>query len=238
MQKTIFVKQLKNRHEGSKLFLKQEAFMKTYLFDFDGTLVDSMPAFSKTMLGILDRNGILYGPDLIRNITPLGVVESARYFIGLGVKKSERELIEEMAKELLSAYVHSIPAKENVKETLEDLKKRGYSLNVLTASPHISLDPCLKRLGLWSLFDNVWSCDDFSTSKSDPELYRKVADELGNKPEEILFLDDNYHANETAKRAGMITCGVFDESSAEAEEDLRALCHYYVRDFSEILKLK
>ncbi len=212
--------------------------MKTYLFDFDGTLVDSMPAFTKTMLGILDRSGISYGPDLIRAITPLGVVASARYFMDLGVKKTEQELIEEMARELLEAYLYTIPAKEEVKETLTALKQRGYSLNVLTASPHISLDPCLKRLGLWDLMDHVWSCDDFATSKSDPELYGTVAACLEKKPEEILFFDDNYKANETAKKAGLVTCGVFDLSSAEEEEAIRSLCDYYVRSFSEILKIE
>ena len=33
--------------------------MKTFLFDFDGTLVDSMPNYSSAMLRILDENGII-----------------------------------------------------------------------------------------------------------------------------------------------------------------------------------
>ena len=32
---------------------------------------------------------------------------------------------------------------------------------------------------------------------------------------DILFLDDNLNANKTAKSAGMLTCGVFDQSSSE-----------------------
>ena len=38
----------------------------------------------------------------------------------------------------------TIPAKENVVSVLMELKKRGASLNILTASPHITLDACLK----------------------------------------------------------------------------------------------
>ena len=34
--------------------------MKTYLFDFDGTLVDSMPTYITAMLRILDENNISY----------------------------------------------------------------------------------------------------------------------------------------------------------------------------------
>ena len=38
---------------------------------------------------------------------------------------------------------------------------------------------CLKRLSLYDLFDNVWSCEDFGTTKSDPEIYRMAAERIG-----------------------------------------------------------
>ena len=41
-----------------------------YLFDFDGTLVDSMPSYASAMLRILDDNDIKYDSDLIKVITP------------------------------------------------------------------------------------------------------------------------------------------------------------------------
>ena len=46
--------------------------MKTYLFDFDGTLVDSMPTYGAVMKRILDENRVSYGDDIIKIITPLG----------------------------------------------------------------------------------------------------------------------------------------------------------------------
>ena len=42
--------------------------LKGAIFDFDGTLVDSMPTFASTMLRILDENGIAYGDDIIKTI--------------------------------------------------------------------------------------------------------------------------------------------------------------------------
>ena len=41
---------------------------------------------------------------------------------------------------------------------LKSLKEKGADLNVLTASPHSMLDVCLKRLGIYDIFTNVWSC--------------------------------------------------------------------------------
>ena len=70
--------------------------MKTYLFDFDGTLVDSMPIYAGMMLRILDEQGIAYGPDIIKVITPLGYVGTARLFREMGMQLSEEEIIATM----------------------------------------------------------------------------------------------------------------------------------------------
>ena len=166
---------------------------KIVILDFDGTLVDSMPAYVSIMKRILDENNISYDKDLIKIITPLGFIKTAEYFSKeLGLNVPIEELISTMGKMAINEYTYNIPAKSNVQMVLKKLKEEGVSLNVLTASPHLTLDPCLKRLGIYELFDNVWSCDDFNTTKADPEIYRMVAKKLGKNVEDVLFFDDNY----------------------------------------------
>ena len=210
-----------------------------YLFDFDGTLVDSMPTFCSCMLRILDENHIAYPADITKTITPLGLNGTATYFIDvMGVKMDKIDLMKLMGAYLMDAYLHTIPAKEFVIEALKELKSRGASLNVLTASPHMTLDPCMKRLGMWELFDNVWSCDDFHTTKADPGIYTQVAEKLGAAVEQILFLDDNLNADLTAKKAGMPVCGVYDDSSKEYVEQMKQANDYYIYNFKELLAIK
>ena len=208
---------------------------KTYLFDFDGTLVDSMPTFVAGMLKILDDRAIPYGEDIVKIITPLGAKGSAEYFISLGLDMPLADILKEMLNNMAYGYEHTIPAKKNVPETLRALKARGYSLNVLTASPHNTLDPCLKRLGLYDLFDNVWSCDDFGTTKANPDIYRMAAEKLCCDVSEVIFLDDNYNADLTAKSAGMTVYGVYDSSSEEYTKDIKRITDGYISDFSELL---
>ena len=138
---------------------------------------------------------------------------------------------------LTEAYFYTIPAKANVISTLKVLKEQGASLNILTASPHTTLDACAKRVGLWELFDNIWSCDDFGTTKADPQIYVQVAEKLGVAVENVLFLDDNINADIVAKSAGMQVCGVFDPSSEDMVEQMKAAADYYIFDFKELLDL-
>ena len=211
---------------------------KYYLFDFDGTLVDSMPIYVSSMLRILDENGIAYGDDIIKIITPLGVNGAAEYYTKtLGLRKSKDELVDLMKRYMLDAYCNTIPAKENVISVLTALKHRGDSLNVLTASPHITLDACLKRLDIYDLFDNVWSCDDFHTTKANPAIYVMAASKLNKHVEDVWFLDDNLGADTTAKAAGMKVCGVYDDSSKEYAEEIKAVADEYIYNFSELLSL-
>ncbi len=211
---------------------------KAYLFDFDGTLVDSMPTFVSAMLRILDENSICYDSNIIKIITPLGLNGTAEYYINqMGVKMQKEQLMGIMKDYMMDAYFYTIPPKVNVPEVLRELKSRGASLNVLTASPHITLDACLTRLGLWDLFDNVWSCDDFNTTKADPQIYVRVAEKLNTSVENVLFLDDNLSADQTAKTAGMKVCGVYDDSSRDYVEQMKEANDFYIYDFQELLHI-
>ncbi len=194
-----------------------------------------MPTYVSSMLRILDENNIKYSDDIVKIITPLGFVGTARYYIKLGIRLSEEELLQKMQEYMIEEYLHNIPAKSNVISVLKQLKERGDSLNVLTASPHITLDACLKRLKIFDLFDNVWSCDDFATTKSDPEIYKMAAKRLGKKVEDILFLDDNYNADKTTKDAGMMACGVYDKYSEDYIDDMKKITDRFIYDFSELL---
>jgi beta-phosphoglucomutase-like phosphatase (HAD superfamily) len=137
----------------------------TYIFDFDGTLVDSMPSWIGKILHVLKTCNVNYPENIAKIAVTLGDVGTARYFReNLGVKLSVEEIIALMDDFALPKYRDEIVLKDGVREYLELLRASGCSLNVLTASPHKMVDPCLMRNGVFDLFDNVWTCEDFGTS--------------------------------------------------------------------------
>lgn len=198
-----------------------------------------MPAFTAGVIKELNKNNCQYNNDVIKIITPLGFAGTADYLIKtFNLDISTEELVQNFKNNMANEYFYNIQAKSNVIKVLKSLKDNGASLNVLTASPHVTLDACLKRLKIFDLFDNVWSCDDFSTTKANPEIYKSVAEKLNVDVKDVLFLDDNLNANMTAKTAGMNVCGVFDESSADCVEQMKSICDFYIYDFYQLLEIK
>lgn len=194
-----------------------------------------MPTFVSAMLRLLDDAGIAYGEDIVKIITPLGYRGTARYFRSLGLDVPEDVMVSEMKKFALDAYLHTIPAKAGVIETLRALAARGDSLNILTASPHVALDACLARLGILSLFQHVWSCEDFATTKDDPAIYRMAAERMGTDVSEVVFVDDNLLAVKTAKEAGMRAFGIYDMTSKELRPEIEAVADRYLFTLRELL---
>ena len=210
---------------------------KAYLFDFDGTLVDSMPSWSEKMLNILRQTGVSYPADIIKILTPLGDKGSAVYFRDvLGVPLTEGEMYERMDSYALPKYRDEIVLKPGVEAFLRQCREAGITLHVLTASPHKMLDPCLRRNGIYDLFTHVWSCEDFGTTKSDPDIYRRVAEKIGLDVADVVFFDDNLLAVQTAARAGMQTVGVYDPSGEDFAQALKESAEHYIRSFEELLQ--
>ncbi len=209
---------------------------KVYIFDLDGTLVDSMPVGVGIVLGFLDEKGISYPSNIVTILTPLGYKGSAKYIADhLSEDFDDSKIYEYFKAKTLQAYGETIPLKPHVKETLEELRKRGHRLSVLTASPSLLTEICLKRLGVYDLFDFVWSMDEFGMTKAEPEIYKEAARRLGVEVGDCIMADDNLNVLKTAKQAGMYAFGVYDESSKAVENEMKAVADKYVYDLSELL---
>ncbi|MBE7092632.1 MAG: HAD family phosphatase [Clostridiales bacterium] len=209
--------------------------MKIYLFDFDGTLADSMPAWENKLVVVLKSEGITPPEDLMEKVSPLGDRGASEYLIRLGVKKTVEEINEQTDGIIRNSYETSIPLKKGVLEFLQNAKKQGIYMAVLTASPHRFLDPCLKRTGAYDLFENIWSIEDFgSLKKNQIEIYQAVAQKMNCQATDIVFFDDNIIALQTAKKAGCKTVGVFDKSSASLVEKIKKTADKYIYSFEEM----
>jgi len=207
-----------------------------YIFDLDGTLVDSMPFFAKGILKIADDAGLSYGDELLKILTPLGYTGSAEYYVNqMGVKDSVENIVAQIKQNLVYEYTNNIVTKPGVKQYLQTIHQKGARLFVLTASPHLVTDVCLQKNGIYDLFEQVWSVDDFALNKSDTRLFFKVTELLNCTPEQIHYFDDSLIALENAGKAGYRTYAVYDAQTEDEVARMKSEFDVYVNSFESLL---
>lgn len=209
--------------------------MKGAIFDLDGTLIDSMQKWGQTWVTMLSEAGISCPAHFVQNITPLGTFGTAKYLQSLGLERDVDDIVSDFENRLIRQYTHEIYLKPFVKEYLEHLRSFDIKLCVLTASPQKLVIPCLTRNGILELFDFTCSCADLGMTKTDPRIYHVTADKLGVPISDAVFYDDNFQALEAAHRSGIVTVGVFDSTSAEQQESIKAMVDRYIVSFEEEL---
>ena len=208
---------------------------KAYLFDFDGTLVDSMETWAGAHIQALRDGGIPVPENFVNTITPPGNYRASVYTLSLGLDTPLDVYLDKLSRSLYASYSTVIGLKPGVDALLRRLRGEGARLAVLTASPHLYVDVCLQRLGVYGLFEHVWSIDDFGLTKGEPEIYRAAAGRLGVTVADCVMVDDNYTAIATAAAAGMQTLAVYDKLSADMEGAMRGVAGRYIRDYAELL---
>ena len=202
----------------------------------DGTLIDSMqPAWDKVILKYLHDRGISYPKNIIIDIVTKGFMGIAKYYVEqLGVEATAQELYDYFMEALEPMYQNEFPSKVGAMEAIQRLKEKGCVVNVISGSPLRFVIPCLKRLELYELFDNVFSLEDFKLTKSDRDLFVKLAEKMQAKPEDCIAIDDSVNAIKTAKSAGFQTVGVYEPMVKNSLDQMCAVADKTIMCFTEL----
>ena len=95
-----------------------------------------------------------------------------------------------MKNELLSLYKILSPYPE-VKEVLEDLKKKNFKLAILSNGTYDLLNELVESNKLNNLFDDLFSIEEVKIYKPDPRVYELPIKKYKIKSDEITFLSAN-----------------------------------------------
>ncbi|MBR3289968.1 MAG: HAD family phosphatase [Clostridia bacterium] len=203
------------------------------IFDFDGTLFDSMYLWRNLGQTYLAEKGITTDEDLWQQLKPLGLFQSAQFFKErYHIPLSADEIVDEINATVDRAYAETIQPKPGIPETIRFLHEHGVKMCVATLSEVYQIDGALTRCGLREYFTDVLSCAGRRINKTEPLIFREALAVLGTDKAATLVAEDSPTALRTAGRDGFLTLGVYDEHE-ERQGELRAAADFYLNSFTE-----
>lgn len=212
--------------------------MKSAIFDMDGTLLDSMSHWDNLGIEHLKSLGVQPPDDLLETMRDMSIEQSADYFMTrFALWETKKDLLKQWGQQVNIMYETRVVIKPFVKEYLLKLKEMGVKMCVATATPRRYALKALEHLGILDLFEFVLCEDDVGVGKHKPDIYIKAADMLGVMPEDTIVFEDALYAVKSAKSAGFVVCGVYDNSFLRDKDEIKNKADAYIYDFSEILDL-
>jgi len=198
---------------------------KYAIFDMDGTLIDSMGYWQNLGREFLMDNGITSDQTaLYKKIEALTMSDAARLFREyFHLEMQPEEIVADLLERMNRHYENDIPLKSKVKEYLDRLKEQGVHMCIASATAEPLVKTCMERLGVYSYFDFILSCETLKVSKKNPDIYLEAAKRFGKEPEEIAVYEDAYYAAKTAKDAGFYLIGVYEKVGDELWPEIQKL---------------
>lgn len=207
--------------------------LKGAIFDFDGTLFDSMFIWDTAGEVYLRSMGIEPREDLQKVLKPMSLLQSANYIREkYAVELTVEEIMDGINRTVEDFYFHTIQPKEGVITLLEQMKVQGIKMCIATATDRYQVEAALKRCGMDSFFSEIFTCTDVGHGKDEPIVFRKAMEYLGTTKADTVVFEDAYHAAKTAKADGFITVAVYDLHE-ERQKELRALSDFFFENYTE-----
>jgi HAD superfamily hydrolase (TIGR01509 family) len=180
--------------------------ISAYIFDLDGTLIDSEGIWARCIFKALVAAGAQV---TFPEICLLDFGKSwEELFQGIqarwpGCYRNRHEMEHWMAptfQELSDGRDLCIPGS---KELLLRLARAKYPLTIVSGSTRLQIQQAIRRLGVEEHIRCFVSCEDVQAGKPDPEGFLKGAELLRAKPENCLVFEDKHTGVVAAKAAGM-----------------------------------
>ncbi|QCF25596.1 HAD family hydrolase [Hydrocarboniclastica marina] len=202
---------------------------RAVIFDWDGTLVDSLDHITASLAAAAEDCGMPRRADHeLRDIIGLGLAEALER-LWPGITPSRMAALRQAyGHHFFSAVATPYSTFDGVSELLQGLSEARPALAVATGKSRAGLDRALIATGLSDYF-RVTRCADETRSKPHPLMLDEILQELSIAPNEALMIGDTVYDLEMAARIGMpsigVTWGVHDAAALVAHNPVRIVDH-------------
>lgn len=181
---------------------------KNILFDFDGTVFDTVKGIERSVKYALDKNGIVLPVNSFRRFAgpPFKVIFKEKYGFDdeLIVK-----IIEAFREDYLPYGIYESSPFPGIAELLDELRRNGFKLAIATLKPRTMAVELLERSGLYGKFDVIsGQIAEGIETLTKAEIVRGAMDMLGAAPEETVLVGDTKYDVVGGHEAGLKVIGV------------------------------
>ena len=205
--------------------------IKGAIFDFDGTLVDSMfiwDTFGEDYLRTLGKEPKENLTEVFKTFT---LEQAAEYYRkNYGVTLSVEEIVDGVNDMVAEIYRTKVTLKSGVLEFLRDLQSKGVKMCVATVTDRPIVEDVLCNLGIRDFFTEIFTCAEVGYNKETPHIYRVALEALGAKKDETVVFEDALHALITATKDGFKVAAVYDRHERN-QTQMKENGDYYITDF-------
>jgi HAD superfamily hydrolase (TIGR01509 family) len=175
---------------------------RAYLFDCDGTVVDSMPLHFIAWKKALAEWGATFDEEIFYawgGKPPAEIVTSLNRMQGLEMP------VEAVAERKENLYFEQLPGLKPVPEVLECIEAEHGRIpfGIVSGSTRESIIRSLTTVHLLDRFDTLVGSEDYARSKPAPDAFLVGAERLGVAPKDCLVFEDTEMGIEAATAAGM-----------------------------------
>ena len=178
------------------------------IFDFDGLILDTETAETRTWQNIYTEYGCPFPHDeFIKTVGGYGIstFDAALHLHDLLRGSLNAEVLRIRFRDESGDAIRRSPILPGVTNILNEAKRRNMKLAVASSSPHSWVDTHLTRLSLFQQFDKIICGDDVGRgrTKPKPDLFLKALNQLNLKANEALVFEDSPNGIEAANAAGI-----------------------------------
>lgn len=177
---------------------------KAYIFDLDGTLINSMPIHMVTWNRAIALHGgrMQFDRDSFMRVAGVGGEHTIDYINREYGEQLPYEVSHEKER-IYWEYMHEVKIIEPVVAHLRMARQLGIKTAIGSGGRLDIVERALKLAQLSDLIDAI-SCQDFVTnSKPAPDIFLLAAEKLGVAPKDCLVFEDSPLGITAADRAGM-----------------------------------
>ena len=184
--------------------------IKAVIFDMDGILIDSEPAWQLAEQTVLNSFGLNLTLEEVEQTTGLRIDQVVSYWYqrfpwpNYDNTAAANRIVNEVIAQINTTGKPML----GVIDSLEACKRLGLKIGLATSSSSRIIHAVLEKLAIGHYFEALESAETLAYGKPHPEVYLNCANALGIAPSQCIAIEDSFNGLIAARAATMQTVAI------------------------------